>query len=63
MPGYKPRDLFNAGRDRAYTVPSESPTKERCSVRQRSKSFALKVKYKLGNEYVLLTEFKVHTVS
>lgn len=41
-PGYKPRDLFNAGRDRAYTVASESPTKERCSVRQRSKSFALK---------------------
>ncbi|KAJ7390381.1 hypothetical protein OS493_025633 [Desmophyllum pertusum] len=27
-PGYKPRDLFNAGRDRAHTVASESPTKE-----------------------------------
>lgn len=41
-PGYKPRDLFNAGRNRAYTVASESPTKERCAMRQRSKSFALK---------------------
>lgn len=42
-PGYKPRDLFNAGRDRAYTVASESPTKlERGTIRQRSKSFALK---------------------
>ncbi|KAL9982623.1 hypothetical protein ACROYT_G004690 [Oculina patagonica] len=41
-PGYKPRDLFNAGRDRAYTVASESPTKERGTMRQRSKSFALK---------------------
>jgi len=41
-PGYKPRDLFNTGRDRAYTVASESPSKERCSMRQRSKSFAIK---------------------
>jgi len=40
-PGYKPRDLFNAGRDRAYTVASGSPTKlERCTVGQRP--FALK---------------------
>lgn len=41
-PGYKPRDLFNAGRERANTVATESPTEERCSVRQRSKSFAIK---------------------
>ena len=41
--GYKPRDLFNAGRDRAHSVASESPTKERCTMRQKSKSLALKV--------------------
>lgn len=46
-PGYKPRDLFNAGRDRAHTVASESPTKERCTMRQRSKSFAIKVNAQL----------------
>lgn len=40
--GYKPRDLFNAGRDRAHSVASESPTKERCTMRQKSKSLALK---------------------
>lgn len=40
--GYKPRDLFNAGRDRAYTVASGSPTNERLSRRQRSNSFAIK---------------------
>lgn len=41
-PGYKPRDLFDARRDRAHSVSSESPTIERCAMRQRSKSFALK---------------------
>ena len=40
---YKPRDLFNAGRDRAYTVASGSPLYEKWSCRQRSNSFAIKV--------------------
>lgn len=46
---YKPRDLFNAGRDRAYTVASGSPSNEKWTCRQRSNSFAIKRPNPLGD--------------